>query len=561
MTLATQKPSSQVNEAPHQAVKHWLMLLLTIVIVVSGAMTVHYLHQPLLERHAFRQTQTALSAYWMLRDGLRVAYETPILGAPWAIPFEFPIYQWVVVSLVRVSDLPLDTAGRLVSYLFLLACCGPVFPISRRLQLDAATPWVFCCLLLSSPIYLFWGRTFMIETAALFFIFAALPFALDVISPRRNIRAAMVCCVLASVAVLQKATTAAPVLLMFGIFWLFQWWRDRGFDRKRIESILYVAIAFGIPLLLGVLWTHYTDSIKLKNAAGADLTSAALQNWNFGSIQQRLTFGTYSELLVKRVLAPNFGAWLGFFLIAGALVGVKNKAARVQIACCVLLYLVPMLIFLNLHLQHDYYQIANGVFLVGGLAITCVAWAPQLTSYRYAVPALTTLLVLLNLAVFQVKYMKYLQKDLSVKSERALAVSDFLRSNTFKDSAIIIFGNDWSSDIGYYAQRKSFTVSDSFSGYEAVWLDPEKYLGGLPLSAIVVCRNADASTEGKMPSHTRVVARSNTEGWQLSVVHSCDILLRQMSVTLGQENDLRENIVQSTVPLKTNNKLSAHNIE
>lgn len=527
MTLTAPQPYLLVNEGRRtRVIRHWLALLLAAMLIVSGVITLHYLQQPLLERHAFRQTQTALSAYWMLRDGLQAAYETPVLGAPWQIPFEFPIYQWLVVLLVRISALPLDAAGRLLSYLFLVACCGPAFQISRRMQLDAAAPWIFCCLLLSSPIYLYWGRTFMIETAATFFIFAAIPHALDVLAPRRNMRAAMICCIFASLAVLQKATTAGPVLLVLGAFWLMRWWRERHIDRKRLPSILQAALAFGIPLLLGGLWTHYTDSIKLKNPAGAYLTSAALQGWNFGTLQQRLTLGTYEELVVERVLAPNFGAWLGFLLVAAALVGVKNKAAKVQIACCGLLYLAPMLIFLNLHLQHDYYQVANALFLIGALAITCVTWVPQVSAYRYVVPVLATLLVLLNLAVFQGKYLEYLSNDLSVASNRTLALADFLRRKTPTGSAIVVFGNEWSSDIGYYAERKSFTVPRFFAASDAVWRNPEKYLGGLRLGAIVVCRRGNASVEENAIDHRRVLERSRMKGWQLDSVRSCDIVWR-----------------------------------
>ena len=57
------------------------------------------LDHPALDFYAFRQTQTALSAYWLWHDGFRLAYETPVLGAPWAIPYEFPLYQWLVALL------------------------------------------------------------------------------------------------------------------------------------------------------------------------------------------------------------------------------------------------------------------------------------------------------------------------------------------------------------------------------------------------------------------------------------------------------------------------------
>ena len=72
--------------------------------------------QPLLEHHSFRQTQTALTSFWMLHGGGFFAYLTPVLGAPWTVPMEFPLFQAIVAFVVRVGGLPLDvsfTAGAL----------------------------------------------------------------------------------------------------------------------------------------------------------------------------------------------------------------------------------------------------------------------------------------------------------------------------------------------------------------------------------------------------------------------------------------------------------------
>src|SRR5690242_19652972 len=68
--------------------------------------------RPALDYYAFRQTQTALSAYWLWKDGFRLIYETPVVGFPWSIPFEFPTYQWLV-ALLREIGVPIDIGARL----------------------------------------------------------------------------------------------------------------------------------------------------------------------------------------------------------------------------------------------------------------------------------------------------------------------------------------------------------------------------------------------------------------------------------------------------------------
>lgn len=122
----------------------------------------------LSDRHGFRQTQTAISAYYMLQGPWSLAYETPVAGPPWSIPFEFPLYQWVVAATVLVSHLPLNQAGRLVSIVFFLLTLWPLSSILRRMNLTPAHRFLIGALILASPFYVFWSRTFMIESAALF---------------------------------------------------------------------------------------------------------------------------------------------------------------------------------------------------------------------------------------------------------------------------------------------------------------------------------------------------------------------------------------------------------
>ena len=51
---------------------------------------------PIIDRNGFRQTQTAITSYYLFTDGISFKYMTPILGQPWSVPFEFPLYQFIV---------------------------------------------------------------------------------------------------------------------------------------------------------------------------------------------------------------------------------------------------------------------------------------------------------------------------------------------------------------------------------------------------------------------------------------------------------------------------------
>src|SRR5258707_7658240 len=125
------------------------------------------LRKPLLDLHAFRQTQTALSVYWLIHGGPWLAYETPVLGASWSIPFEFPLYQWLV-ALLALLHVPLDVAGRLVYFAFYAATLWPLWVFIRSVGLGRVAYLNTAILFMTAPLYLYWSRTFLTESCSLF---------------------------------------------------------------------------------------------------------------------------------------------------------------------------------------------------------------------------------------------------------------------------------------------------------------------------------------------------------------------------------------------------------
>ena len=107
--------------------------------------------------HGWRQTQTAISAYFIQQGGPWLAYETPVLGPPWALPHEFPVYQLVVAGLSRTTGLQLEAAGRTVSLAFFYASLGVAFLLLAELGLRRMHRLLVIALWLPSPVYLFWS--------------------------------------------------------------------------------------------------------------------------------------------------------------------------------------------------------------------------------------------------------------------------------------------------------------------------------------------------------------------------------------------------------------------
>src|SRR3954452_9141958 len=117
---------------------------------------------------SWRETQTALSAYWLWREGPRLAYETPVLGAPWAIPFEFPLYQYLIAGL-RWLGVSIEVGGRLLSFAFFVATLAPLWILLKELRFKPETFLIVAILFLSAPICISVSRAVFIETTAVFF--------------------------------------------------------------------------------------------------------------------------------------------------------------------------------------------------------------------------------------------------------------------------------------------------------------------------------------------------------------------------------------------------------
>ena len=115
----------------------------------------------------FRQAQTAISAYFIQRDhDFSLAYPTPVLGKPWSIPMEFPLYQWTVVLLSDATKMDLTAAGRTVSLACFYLTLPALFVLLGRVGLAWPRRLLALGFVVSCPLYIFYGRAFLIETMA-----------------------------------------------------------------------------------------------------------------------------------------------------------------------------------------------------------------------------------------------------------------------------------------------------------------------------------------------------------------------------------------------------------
>src|SRR5258706_3117696 len=220
--------------------------------------------------HGFRQTQTAITSYYLARGGPFLSYETPVFGAPWSLPFEFPLYQWIVAFSSKIFHIQLDQSGRLISEVFFALSLVTLWSILSELRVAPVHRLIFLTLIIVSPQYIFWSRTFMIESTALFFCLAYLYFIVRYTRTRKiaDVGLGGLCGVIGA---LVKVTTFPAFALVGSAIYIYSVLRECNFrERPKLRVLLLphlVPVLFFacLPILVTSWWITYTAHVRALN--------------------------------------------------------------------------------------------------------------------------------------------------------------------------------------------------------------------------------------------------------------------------------------------------------
>lgn len=421
------------------------LLALTIVLRLPT------LRQPLVEAHGFRQTQTAYTALLYHQHGIDLLHpEVPVLGKPWALPFEFPLFQAVASAPMDLGVGP-DLAMRLTGLAFFSLTALLVFGFVRwRIgAVEAlASLWFFTL----SPFSLIWSRTSLMEymatAGAVGWCWAALAYR----DSGRRLPLALAI-VAGAAACLVKVTS--------GVFWILPMVlatsaRDsgsgiRGWVRSRLEPGLALAVA--VPLAVTWWWVRYSDHVKAQNLEGKHLTSAALETWNFGTIAQRLEPSTWTTVL-GRIDPTITGGVIWGGLILAALLLASRRALWIGVTLTVV---APIATFFNLYVVHEYYlaAVTPGIAILLGVGLVALLRAAGTREGRLFGAALVVLVVWAGSTLWlEHPYWALAYTSITPKNNATLAAAQSLAGHTAPTDLVVVDGYDWSPEILYYARRR-----------------------------------------------------------------------------------------------------------
>jgi hypothetical protein len=427
------------------------------LLFLAGVVWFHLpsLKQELVELHSFRQTQTAWTALIFHQQGIDLFHaKLPVLGPPWELPFEFPLFQ-ALASLVMDVGVPADPAMRITGLAMFVLTALAVWRLVARLAGETAG-LVSLVAFATSGLALLWSRTSLIEYMVTAAAVGGLYFLV-----RWHERANWAWWALALgagiVAMLVKPTTAVmylPAIAALG----WSAWRDK--EHRPFGSTWRYGAALAavivIPLAFGYLWTAYADAIKAASPFTAGETSAALWTWNYGTIPQRFSPDTWN-LIGGRIDELVLGgapliwtvlAFVGCFWIR------RRAFALAWLAGA---FIGPLL-FINLYWVHDYYLIALSPMAAAGVAFG-LRWL--LVEWRWVLPPLLGLVLVVawGMTIQRSQHYWGIQFWQTGGGERHLEAAQYIDARSNPGDIVVVTGRGgWIPATLYYAQRWGLMV-------------------------------------------------------------------------------------------------------
>lgn len=481
----------------------------------------------LLDHHLFRQAQTATAIRELMRDGPWLAYRIPVLGPPWTVPFEFPLYQIISAKIAGLLELEARHGGRMVAAVSGALC---VAALARLAYLLSATRLQIVTISLVfglSPMMIYWSNAVMIETFALAASLVMTVCACEYLY-RDRVWALAGGTLAAICAALAKSTTFGLYLLfvfaLFSIEFLRVAWFGFAFRRSAIKGlaehflqrVLAGVFLLGPALLIGYAYVDFADRVKTQSVLTGWLTSANLSQWNFGGSRLESLRPIVHDFYAGQppVLVEALGV-LGPVLLALAAMGLLAAGPRYWLRAggLGLGFLSGPLIFANLYMVHNYYWVAvlpfGAAFIALGLErlialVARLARRAGLPVGRRRHGVLFAVFALAFAGSSAITMKTFFLDPPTAYRAGLMGAAEAVRAHTEPDDIVHAFGLTWSPALQYFMDRRA--VMGTHAGDLTVTYALEQ---GLEPAALVLCE----SQKSKLDEYTATPLFAGS--WQL----------------------------------------------
>jgi multisubunit Na+/H+ antiporter MnhF subunit len=448
--VSTTDAAADKSVEEHSTTTGHVAVWLAGLIAVGTLIRIPQLWHGLNEMHAFRQTQTTYVALEYARRGINLLHTPlPVFGPNSDVPMEFPLVQAIAAVLIRMGVGP-DSAMRIVGLAGFQATAIllAVLVVRWHGKLSAI---VVVALFEFSPFGLAWGAAALID-------FPAATLSLGMVVGldawfRTGSRIGLLLGAMSGwLAFLVKATTPPAWCVLVVVSAATAYLTARSWSR-----IITGFLAGPIPgVAAGLWWTRYADAVKSRNPLTHFLTSASLQDWNFGTLSQRLDPGAWVPVFVRINCEIAGPLALGLVLAVLGIILAPTRVERVRRAGWLATAAAAPLLFFNLYHVHNYYLIGIFPAIIAAVGIGIVAVAQRLRANTTWVAVAGTALIVVGSAVPQNDMLQWITSPVpNPGGER-------IRAATSANDLIAVLGcDDWDPATLYFADRRGLMLRDN----------------------------------------------------------------------------------------------------
>lgn len=468
--------------------------------------------------HHYRQAQTAITALYLPQTGFRFDYITPIMGAPWNVPLEFPFFQWLAVIVHKLTRVDIIICGKLINITCHIISNILLLRIFKYRNLSLKICYSGLILYNLFPYYLVFDSLFLIDTFSLTLAFTSIYFAASYFKDRERNMCLLFFLLAAICTGISKSTTfigvLAPVLAIMLLQELIKAGglsKVRPFLKPEHKKIIAVVLSFIAAFLLMYWWVIYSDNVKLSNPLAAEWTSTKTKSWNFGTIEQRFSFSNWKQYMSYSMLAHPL-----FYLVMVTLLALflykSSLKEKLLFLCFLTFFITPILFFFNLFFIHTYYSISNTIFLYFILALLFVTVIEsKMPLIKYGGYGLAVIVLFFGL------YRSYAFRNQVFKNIPEPGVYGQLNKIDFKpgpNDVIALVQSSRDPYIQYYFKCRGICINKFEYKLYGMTDKLKKLAGGLPVRMICIVDEAELETlpaeySGILPSGVKHISISH----------------------------------------------------
>ena len=394
---------------------------------------------PLLDFHAWRQTLTATIAYNFYVDGMN--FVTPRLNMIDSIfHFEFPLFTYLVALLYKIFGFN-EILGRLVAIAFSMGSIWFLYLLGKR-YFDETSSLVACALFAVLPFSVYYSRTFMPESAMIFFSISMVYMFARWLDTRKwnHFLLASLFSTLAFLVKLPTLYMGAPLLFL-------AWNKFQG--KIFYQPLLYIFVI--VILIPPALWYSYIARLQFETYGGSNVWLDMLKDY-----EVLFTLRYWKLIFVTRLMEKMFAFTVFPFVVLGMRAYTSNKENHVLhiwfFSICLYFIIAAKYNFI-----HEYYQvpiIPVGCLFAGKFLADFYRKNTSGDIYKSGKSWLVTLMI-----IFIPIHSIYKLDGRLNYNDTYLEISAAVQQETVKTDRLILEETVSNPRIFYYSQRKGWGYS------------------------------------------------------------------------------------------------------